>query len=92
MEQLSIQQLFAPKGEFCELPLSSDPILSSSYELSPSYLAMVREQFFSGRDNENPYHHLQEFEELCSCMKISRMTQETIKWKLFPFFPTETSK
>ena len=26
-----------------------------------------------------------EFEEMCSCLSISGMTQETLKWKLFPF-------
>jgi len=46
---------------------------------------MVREQSFSGQEDENPYTHLQEFEQLCSCLNISDMTQETIKWKLFPF-------
>ena len=46
---------------------------------------MVRELPFYGRDDENPYSHLREFEHLCSCLVFSGMTQETIKWKLFPF-------
>ena len=41
--------------------------------------------FFSRRDCKNPYHHLREFEKVCSCKKISCMTHKTLKWKLFPF-------
>jgi hypothetical protein len=46
---------------------------------------MVRDRAFSGLDYENPYHHLREFEQLCACLTISGMSQETLHWKLFPF-------
>ena len=42
-------------------------------------------QPFLGRDNKNPCEHLHEFEEMCSCLGISGVTQETLRWKLFPF-------
>jgi len=85
MEHMSIQNLSAPKGEFVEPPQSSKPITTFSFELYPGFIAMVREQTFSGHDNENPYHHLREFEQLCSCLSIAGMAQETLRWKLFPF-------
>jgi len=85
MEQLSLLQLSSPKSEFYEPAPSADPILSTSYELDSGYIAFVQENSFSGRDCENPYHHLREFEQVCSCKKISGMTHETLKWKLFPF-------
>ena len=85
MENLYIENLSAPKGEFVEPPQSSKPITTSSFELRPGFIAMVREQTFSGHDNENPYHHLREFEQLCSCLSIAGMAQETLQWKLFPF-------
>ena len=85
MEQLSLLQLSSPKSEFYEPAPSDDPILSISYELDSGYIAFVQENSFSGRDCENPYHHLREFEQVCSCKKISGMTHETLKWKLFPF-------
>jgi hypothetical protein len=62
MEQPSIHQLSAPKGEFLEPPQSLKKITASSYELYPGFIAMVQEQTFLGLDHENPYHHLQEFE------------------------------
>ena len=89
MENLSIQNLSAPKGEFVEPPQSSKPITASSFELRPGVIAMVQEQTFSGYDNENPYHHLRKFEQLCSCLSIAGMAQETLRWKLFPFSLSE---
>ena len=38
-----------------------------------------------GLESENPYHHLLDFERLCSLFAIAGMTQDTLKWKLFPF-------
>jgi hypothetical protein len=71
------------KGVFVE-PLSK-PKFSSGYELRPSLIALVQAQPFSRLENENPCHHMHEFAEMCSCLSISGMTQETLRWKLFPF-------
>ena len=92
MEQPTIQNLFAPKGEFVEPPQSSKPIIASSYELHPGFIAMVREQTFLRLDYENPYHHLKEFEQLYACLTILGMSQETMRWKLFPFSLDERAK
>ena len=85
MHSTPIVQLLAPKGELLEPPPSSQPILTDGYKLHPTFIAMVWEQSFSGIEDKNPYTHLKEFEQLCSCLTIASMTQETIKWKLFPF-------
>jgi hypothetical protein len=58
MDSLSIHEFSAPKDEFLESPQSSKPITTSSFELHPGFIAMVREQSFSGFEDENPYHHL----------------------------------
>jgi hypothetical protein len=73
MKPKSIHNLFASKGEFSEPP-PSKPNLSSGSELHPSLKAMVQAQPFSRLENENPCHHLQEFEEMYSCLSISGMT------------------
>ena len=73
------------KGEFHEPPLSPKPNHSSGYELHPGLIAMVWALCFLGHDDENPYQHLHKFEEMCPCLSISGMTQETLRWKLFPF-------
>ena len=87
MENLSIQNISAPKGEFIEPPQSSKPITASSFELRPGFIAMVREQTFSGYDNENPYHHLREFEQMCSCLSIVGMAQENTLVEVISFLP-----
>ena len=79
-------------GLFYEPPPPSDPILSTSYELSSGFIASVQENSFSGRDYENPYHHLRKFVQVCSCRKISDMTHEALKWKLFLFSLIENAK
>jgi hypothetical protein len=35
--------------------------------------------------DENPYKHLQDFEEICATLIISGMNRETVKWKAIPF-------
>ena len=92
MEQPNIQNLSASKGEFVEPPQSSKPTTAPSYELCPGFIAMVREQTFLGLDFENPYHHLTEFEQLYACLTILGTSQETLRWKLFPFSLDERAK
>jgi hypothetical protein len=53
---------------------------------------MVQAQPFLGQYNENPCHHLHKFKEMCSCLSISGMTQETLRWPLFPFSLTEKAR
>ena len=92
MEQPSILSFSASKGELIEPPKSEHPILASSYELSPELIALVQKSSFTGLDSENPYHHLREFEQVCSCRAIAGMSHDTLKWKLFPFSLVEKAK
>lgn len=73
-----------PRASSLNLLLSGKAILANYFELSPGFLAMVRQQHFSGLICENPYLNLSEFELLCSCLKLEGVSQDTHKWKLFP--------
>jgi hypothetical protein len=53
---------------------------------------MVRDQSFSGEDDENPYFHLNEFEQTCACLCIEGMLDEMLRWKLFLFSLTGRAK
>ena len=75
-----------PSREYLEPPPSCHPILSDGY------LAMVRAQSFSGKKDECPCAHLQIFEENCSLLIIPGMTQNTLRWKPFPFSLTGEAK
>ena len=92
MNQIPFSHLAAPKGASLEPPPSFHPILSPSYELCPSFIAMVQKQSFAGKEDENPFTHLRDFEQLCSCLLIKGMTQDSLKWKLFPFSLTGVAK
>ena len=81
----SIHELSTSEDEFSEPSTSLRPFTTSGYELHPRIIAMVRAQTFSGLETEYPDLHLQVFEELCSCLVIPDMSQETLRWKLFPF-------
>jgi hypothetical protein len=59
------------------------------YELHPSLIKIIWEQFFSGEGDENSYSHLREFEQTCACLHIAGMSDETLRWKLFLFSLTE---
>ena len=85
MENMSIYQYAAPRSTRLEPPSSSQTKFSDSYELCPSFITKVLEHIVSADEKENPYIHLREFKQVCSCLHISVMSQETLKWKLFPF-------
>ena len=53
---------------------------------------MVREQSFLGEDDENPYFHLRKFEQTCAWLHIVGMSDETLRWKFFPFSLTGRAK
>jgi hypothetical protein len=92
MDSTPIYKFSAPKGELIEPPQSAHPILTDGYEIRPAFIAMVREQTFSGKEDENPYVHIREFEQLCSCLNIPGMKHETLKWKLFSFSLSDRAK
>ena len=92
MEQPSLSRLSNPKGEFWKPSSSSNPFLTASGEPHPAFKAMVRTQLFSGTISEDPGDHLRVFEGLCSSLVIPGMTQEAVRWKLFPFSLTERAE
>jgi hypothetical protein len=46
---------------------------------------MVQDKPFSSEVDENHYSHLCEFEQTCACLHIEGRSDETLRWKLFPF-------
>ena len=88
----TLYQFSSPKAEDLEPPPSSHPIKSSGYGIHTKFIAKIRENPFSGAEGENPYVHLREFEQICSCLVITGMAQQTLKWKVFPFSLTGRAK
>jgi hypothetical protein len=75
----------ASEGKYLEPYTSSHPIEAEGYEIYPDFISLVRELNFAEGLDENPYKHLQDFEEICATLMISGMNHETLKWKAFPF-------
>ena len=92
MDQTPLFEYATPSGACLEPPRSSQAILAVRYELRLSLIAMVQEKPFSKDEDENPNTHLRDFEQLCSCIHIQGMRQDTLKWKLFPFSLTGIAK
>ena len=65
MDSTPIYQYAKPTSSSLEPPKSSEPILTPGYELHLCLINMVQDQSFSGEDDENPYSHLNEFEQTC---------------------------
>jgi len=89
-------QFGAPSGSYYYINMepkeSSKPITSSCYELCPGLIKLVQEHTFSGNSRENPYSHLTDFEEACSCLSIKGMADEILRRKLFSFSLTGRAK
>jgi hypothetical protein len=87
-----IYSFLALEGKYLELATSLHPIEAEGYEIHPDFISLVRESNFVGGLDENPYKHLQYFEEICATLMISRMNHETHKWKAFLFLLTGWAK
>jgi hypothetical protein len=87
-----IYYLSALKGKYLEPITSSHPMEAKGYEICLDFISLVRESNFAGGFDENPYKHLQDFEEICATLMISGMNHETLKWKTFPFSLTGWAK
>jgi hypothetical protein len=46
---------------------------------------MVQSLSFLGEDDENPYLHVRDFEQTCDYLRIEGISDQTLRWKLFPF-------
>jgi len=85
IESQHLYQYGAPSGSYFQPKETYKPITSSGYELRPGLIKLVQEHIFSSDSSENPYSHLADFEQTSSCLSIKGMTDETLRWKLFPF-------
>jgi hypothetical protein len=50
---------------------SSHPIEAEGFEIRLNFISLVRELNFAGGLDENPYRHVQDFEEICATLMIS---------------------
>jgi hypothetical protein len=87
-----IYSFSASEGKYLEPATSLHPIEDEGYEIHPDFISLVRELNFARGLNENPYKHLQNFEEICATLMILGLNHEILKWKAFPFSLTGWAK
>ena len=92
MDSTPIYQYAKPTSVRLEPPKYEEPILTPGYELRLCLIKLIREQSLSREGNENPYSHLQEFEQTYACLRITSMSNKTLRWKLFLFSLTGRAK
>jgi hypothetical protein len=68
----------APEGKYLEPVTSLHPIEAKGYDICPNLISLVRELNFASGLDENPYKHLQDFEEICATLMILVMNHETL--------------
>jgi len=61
----SIYQFATPLETDLLLWESSQPIQTSQYRLSSRLVAMIQNLSFLGKEDENPYLHIRDFEQTC---------------------------
>jgi hypothetical protein len=61
-----IYSFSALEGKYLEPTTSLHPIKVEGFEICPDFISLVRELNFAGGLDENPYKHLQDFEEICA--------------------------
>jgi hypothetical protein len=74
-----IYSFLAPEGRYLVPAISLHPIKAEGYEIRLDFISLVREFYFAGGLDENPYKHLQDFEEICNTLMISGMNHDTLK-------------
>jgi hypothetical protein len=87
-----IYSFSASKGKYLEPATSLHPIEAEGFEIRPNFISLIRELNFAGGLDENPYKHLQDFEEICATLMMSGMNHETLGWKAFSFSLTRWAK
>jgi hypothetical protein len=87
-----IYSFSALEGKYLEPATSLHPIIAEGYEIHLDFISLVRELNFTRGLDENLYKYLQDFDEICANLMISRMNHETLKWKAFPFLLTGWAK
>ena len=79
LESTPIYQYGAPTSARLQPQESSKPILTPGYELCPCFIKLIQDKSFLGEGDENPYSHIQEFEQTYACLRIAGMSNKTVR-------------
>jgi hypothetical protein len=66
------------------------PVNEHQYELKPHFITMLPK--FNGKENEDAYIFISEFEEVCTMLKIQHLTDDAVKLRFIPFALRDNAK
>ena len=76
-----------PLDAFKKVPLR---VNAEGYEISPLLLDMLQTKRFAGDDNmEDPYAHIDFFDDICRTFKLNVFTEEEMRFFLAKLFLTK---
>jgi len=91
MREMSLKELATPTlGDLEAQRLNLEPA-ANTYELKPGTIRIAAENPFSGVETDNPYKHLEKFEQICNTFQQGVPTT-WFKWNLFPFTLVDQAK
>ena len=61
-----------------------------NYELKPQFISMLPK--FQGKETEDAYIFVSEFEEVCAMLKIQQLTEDAVKLCFIPFALKDNTK
>ncbi|KAG7592857.1 Retrotransposon gag domain [Arabidopsis thaliana x Arabidopsis arenosa] len=65
--------------------IRAPPVENNNFEIKSSLINMVQGSKFHGLSMEDPLDHLDQFDMLCSTVKINGISEDAFKLRLFPF-------
>ena len=66
------------------------PAATGYFEIKTSTISHLPN--FYGKSNEDPYQHLNEFNDLCTTFNVQHLTENALKLRLFPFSLKDKAK
>jgi hypothetical protein len=64
--------------------IKSDILIGpKGYEINPTLLDLLQSKMFARDDTEDPYRHVEYFEDVCATFNLSIFTEDEVKFKLF---------
>ena len=82
--KLPLKDHFMP-NEYTNPTCIQMPIVTGQFEIKSSTISHVPN--FYGKSNEDPYQHLNEFNDLCITFNVQHLTKNALKLRLFLSHP-----
>ncbi|XP_027169924.1 uncharacterized protein LOC113769792 [Coffea eugenioides] len=81
-----------PRTQGSQTSIVRPTVNANNFEIKPSLIQMVQQSQYGGNATENPNSHLSTFLEICDTIKFNGVSDDVIKFRLFPFSLRDKAK